>query len=374
MESSKIRVLALVGARPNFMKIAPLLRELQTRERFETTLVHTGQHCDASMSADFFRDRGIPEPDVNLAGGSGAHAAQTAQVLVGIEDLLVAQRPEVLLLVGDVNSTLAASLAAAKLLVPIAHVEAGLRSGDRSMPEEINRLVTDTLSTWCFTTEPAGGANLRREGIAEEKIHHVGNVMIDTLRANQAQANELDTLERLGLEAGGYALLTLHRPSNVDDRDTLSGLFEALEEIHRELPGVFPVHPRTSAAIRDLLGGKEPALQLLEPQGYLDFLRLMSQAKFVLTDSGGIQEETTALGVPCLTLRDSTERPITIEEGTNILVGSDADAVRNAARGILDGETKTGRVPDLWDGRASARIADILERDLWPTVEARARG
>lgn len=374
MESSKIRVLALVGARPNFMKIAPLLRELQTRERFETTLVHTGQHYDASMSADFFRDLGIPEPDVNLAVGSGSHAAQTAQVLVGIEDLLVAQRPEVLLLVGDVNSTLAASLAAAKLLIPIAHVEAGLRSGDRSMPEEINRLVTDTLSTWCFTTEPAGGANLRREGIAEEKIHHVGNVMIDTLRANQAQANELDTLERLGLEAGGYALLTLHRPSNVDDRDTLSGLFEALEEIHRELPVVFPVHPRTSAAIRDLLGGKEPALQLLEPQGYLDFLRLMSQAKFVLTDSGGIQEETTALGVPCLTLRDSTERPITIEEGTNILVGSHADAVRNAARGILDGETKTGRVPDLWDGRASARIADILERDLWPTVEARARG
>ncbi|MFP6630562.1 MAG: UDP-N-acetylglucosamine 2-epimerase (non-hydrolyzing) [Myxococcota bacterium] len=374
MESSKIRVLALVGARPNFMKIAPLLRELQTRERFETTLVHTGQHYDASMSADFFRDLGIPEPDVNLAVGSGSHAAQTAQVLVGIEDLLVAQRPEVLLLVGDVNSTLAASLAAAKLLIPIAHVEAGLRSGDRSMPEEINRLVTDTLSTWCFTTEPAGGANLRREGIAEEKIHHVGNVMIDTLRANQAQANELDTLERLGLEAGGYALLTLHRPSNVDDRDTLSGLFEALEEIHRELPVVFPVHPRTSAAIRDLLGGKEPALQLLEPQGYLDFLRLMSQAKFVLTDSGGIQEETTALGVPCLTLRDSTERPITIEEGTNILVGSHADAVRNAARGILDGETKAGRVPDLWDGRASARIADVLERDLWPTVEARARG
>ncbi len=374
MESSKIRVLALVGARPNFMKIAPLLRELQARERFETTLVHTGQHYDASMSADFFRDLGIPEPDVNLAVGSGSHAAQTAQVLVGIEDLLVAQRPEVLLLVGDVNSTLAASLAAAKLLVPIAHVEAGLRSGDRSMPEEINRLVTDTLSTWCFTTEPAGGENLRREGIAQEKIHQVGNVMIDTLRANQAQANELDTLERLGLEAGGYALLTLHRPSNVDDRDKLSGLFEALEEIHRELPVVFPVHPRTSAAIRDLLGGKEPALQLLEPQGYLDFLRLMSQAKFVLTDSGGIQEETTALGVPCLTMRDSTERPITIEEGTNILVGSDADAVRNAARGILDGETKTGRVPELWDGRASARIADILERDLWPTVEARARG
>ena len=374
MESPKIRVLALVGARPNFMKIAPLLRELRSRERFETTLVHTGQHYDAAMSADFFRDLGIPEPDVNLAVGSGSHAAQTAQVLVGVEDLLVEQRPEALLLVGDVNSTVAASLAAAKLLIPIAHVEAGLRSGDRSMPEEINRLVTDTLSTWCFTTEPAGDANLRREGIAEEKIHQVGNVMIDTLRANQARANELDTLERLGLEAGGYALLTLHRPSNVDDRATLSGLVEVLEEIHRELPVVFPVHPRTSAAIRDLLGGKEPALRLLEPQGYLDFLRLMSQAKFVLTDSGGIQEETTALGVPCLTMRDNTERPITIEEGTNILVGSHPDVVRDAARKILDGKAKTGRVPELWDGRASVRIADILERDLWPAVEARETG
>ncbi|MEE2672751.1 MAG: UDP-N-acetylglucosamine 2-epimerase (non-hydrolyzing) [Myxococcota bacterium] len=372
MESSKIRVLALVGARPNFMKIAPLLRELRARQRFQPTLVHTGQHYDASMSADFFRDLGIPEPDVNLAVGSGSHATQTAQVLVGVEQLLIEQRPEALLLVGDVNSTVAASLAAAKLLIPIAHVEAGLRSGDRSMPEEINRLVTDTLATWCFTTEPAGDANLRREGISEDKIHQVGNVMIDTLRANQAHADELDTLDRLGLESGGYALLTLHRPSNVDDRTTLTGLFEALEEIHREIPVVFPVHPRTSAAIRDLLGGKEPALRLLEPQGYLDFLRLMSQAKFVLTDSGGIQEETTALGVPCLTMRDNTERPITIEEGTNILVGSRADAVRNAARRILDGEAKTGRVPDLWDGRAAVRIADILERDLWPVVEARA--
>ncbi len=371
MERPKIRVLALVGARPNFMKIAPLLRELRARERFETTLVHTGQHYDASMSADFFRDLGIPEPDVNLAVGSGSHGAQTAQVLVGVEALLIEQHPDALLLVGDVNSTVAASLAAAKLGVPIAHVEAGLRSGDRSMPEEINRLVTDSLSTWCFTTEPAGDSNLRREGVAEEKIHQVGNVMIDTLRANQARADELDTLERLGLEAGGYALLTLHRPSNVDDPAKLSALFDVLEEIHRELPVVFPVHPRTKTAIRDLLGGVEPGLRLLEPQGYLDFLRLMSQARFVLTDSGGIQEETTVLGVPCLTMRENTERPITIDEGTNILVGSSADAVRNAARRILDGETKTGRVPALWDGRASARIADVLERDLWPSVAAR---
>jgi UDP-N-acetylglucosamine 2-epimerase (non-hydrolysing) len=372
LERPKIRVLALVGARPNFMKIAPLLRELRIRERFETTLVHTGQHYDASMSSDFFRDLGIPEPDVNLSVGSGSHASQTAQVLVRVEELLLEQRPDALLLVGDVNSTVAASLAAAKLLIPIAHVEAGLRSGDRSMPEEINRLVTDTLSSWCFTTEPAGDANLRREGVAEKKIHQVGNVMIDTLRANQARADDRDTLERLGLEAGRYALLTLHRPSNVDDPAKLSALFGVLEEIHRELPVVFPVHPRTSSAIRSLLCGEEPALRLLEPQGYLDFLRLMSQAKFVLTDSGGIQEETTVLGVPCLTLRENTERPITVDEGTNILVGSSAAAVRNAARRILDGETKTGRVPALWDGRASARIADVLERDLWPVVVARA--
>ena len=371
MERSKIRLLALVGARPNFMKMAPLLRELETRGRFETTLVHTGQHYDASMSGDFFRELGIPEPDVNLAVGSGSHAAQTAQVLVGVEELLIEKRPEAVLLVGDVNSTVAASLAAAKLLVPIAHVEAGLRSGDRTMPEEINRIVTDTLSTWCFTTEPAGDENLRREGIAEEKIHRVGNVMIDTLRANQARADELDTLERLSLESGRYALLTLHRPSNVDDPKTLAELFGALEEIHRELPVLFPVHPRTSAAIRDLLGGTPPALRLLEPQGYLDFLRLMSQAKFVLTDSGGIQEETTALGIPCLTLRENTERPITIEKGTNVLVGSRAEAVLRAARRILDGTAKAGQVPELWDGHAASRIADILERDLRPALTVR---
>ena len=364
MERSKIRVLVVAGARPNFMKIAPLLRELNAREAFEATLVHTGQHYDAAMSEDFFRDLGIPAPDVNLGVGSGSHAQQTAEVLVGIEKLLVEQRPDVLLLVGDVNSTVAASLAAAKLLVPVAHVEAGLRSGDRTMPEEINRLVTDTLSTWCFTTEPAGNENLLREGVDDSKIHLVGNVMIDTLRANQDRAKGRDTLERLGLEPGGYALLTLHRPSNVDDPAKLSALFAVLEEIHTELPVVFPCHPRTRTAIETLLGGTSPDLRILEPQGYLDFLKLMSAARVVLTDSGGIQEETTALGVPCLTLRDNTERPITVDEGTNELVGSDPEAVRRAARRILDGETRAGRVPALWDGHAAKRIADVLERDL----------
>jgi UDP-N-acetylglucosamine 2-epimerase (non-hydrolysing) len=241
------------------------------------------------------------------------------------------------------------------------------------MPEEINRLVTDTLSTWCFTTEPAGDENLRREGVEEEKIHLVGNVMIDTLRANQERAQKLDTLERLDLEQNRYALLTLHRPSNVDDPAKLSALFAVLEEIHRELPLVFPCHPRTRAAIETLLGGKPPELRMLEPQGYLDFLRLMSDARFVLTDSGGIQEETTALGIPCLTLRENTERPITIDEGTNVLVGSDPDAVRRAAREILDGEQKPGRVPSLWDGRSAARIADVLENDLWPLRDETSR-
>jgi UDP-N-acetylglucosamine 2-epimerase (non-hydrolysing) len=232
------------------------------------------------------------------------------------------------------------------------------------MPEEINRLVTDCLSTWCFTTEPAGDANLRNEGVDPSKIHLVGNVMIDTLRANEERARSLDTTRRLDLEPGRYALLTLHRPSNVDDPSKLAALFEVLEEIHRELPVVFPIHPRTRAAIEKLLGGKSPGLRLLEPQGYLDFLRLMMDAKLVMTDSGGIQEETTALGIPCLTLRDNTERPITVAVGTNILVGSDPEALRKAARTILDGESKSGRVPDLWDGRAATRIAEILERDL----------
>lgn len=234
------------------------------------------------------------------------------------------------------------------------------------MPEEINRLVTDTLSTWCFTTEPAGDDNLRREGVPDSKIHAVGNVMIDTLNANRDRAEKLDTLERLGLDRGGYALLTLHRPSNVDDPTVLRGLFGALEEIHTELPVVFPVHPRTSAAIRTTLGGVDPSLRLLEPQGYLDFLCLMLGAKFVLTDSGGIQEETTALGIQCLTLRDNTERPITVTLGTNTMVGPHPDAIRREARRLLDGCGKTGRVPDLWDGFAAGRIADILERDLAP--------
>ena len=364
-----IRVLAVAGARPNFMKIAPLLRELRSRGGFEATLVHTGQHYDEAMSESFFRDLGIPPPDLNLGVGSGPHGQQTARVLERMEDLLQERRPDALLVVGDVNSTLAAALAAVKLGVRVAHVEAGLRSFDRSMPEEINRVLTDAISDWLFITEPAAAENLRREGIAEERIHFVGNVMIDTLRAHLERARGLDTLARLGLEPRGYAVLTLHRPSNVDEPQTLRRLFAVLEEIHERAPVVFPVHPRTRDSIARLLGGEAPRLRLTEPLGYLDFLRLMADAALVLTDSGGVQEETTVLGVPCLTLRQNTERPVTVSEGTNCIVGTEPEAIRAAAFKVLDGELRRGRIPERWDGRAAQRIVDVLERDC-----AAARG
>jgi UDP-N-acetylglucosamine 2-epimerase (non-hydrolysing) len=360
----RVRVVAVAGARPNFMKLAPLLRALNETGCFETVLVHTGQHYDEAMSESFFRELGIAKPDVNLGVGSGSHAAMTAEVLRQIEPILVEQKPDALIVVGDVNSTLAAALAASKLGIRIAHVEAGLRSGDRGMPEEINRLLTDAISDWMFVTEPAGRENLLREGVDAARIHFVGNVMIDTLVANLARAREQGTLARLGLRAGQYVALTLHRPSNVDDPAKLAALFDVFEHLHRELPVVFPVHPRTRAAIAQKLGGRAPLLLATEPLGYLDFLALMADARFVLTDSGGVQEETTALGVPCLTMRDNTERPITVSEGTNTLVGTDPAAIRGAVARLLNGETKRGRVPSLWDGQASTRIASILTREL----------
>lgn len=363
--SEPIRILAVAGARPNFMKIAPLMHEFARRpERFEPILVHTGQHYDKAMSDSFFRDLGIPEPDVNLGVGSGSHGHQTAQVLMKIEDLLVERRPHAVLVVGDVNSTIAATLAAVKMHIPVAHVEAGLRSGDREMPEEVNRVLTDAVSEWLFTTESAAGANLAREGIPEEKIHFVGNVMIDTLLTHKKKAEALDTLERLGLEEGRYAVLTLHRPSNVDHADRLSELFEVLARLNREVPVVFPIHPRTAKAVEENLGGKKPDLHLTDPLGYLDFMRLLMGAQMVLTDSGGIQEETTALGVPCLTLRTSTERPVTVTEGTNEIVGTDPTAIEAAITRLRSGAPRTGRSPALWDGGAAARIVDVLERDL----------
>jgi UDP-N-acetylglucosamine 2-epimerase (non-hydrolysing) len=360
----RIRVLAVAGARPNFMKIAALLRELEGRQAFEVFLVHTGQHYDASMSDRFFAELGIREPDVNLEVGSGSHAAMTAQVLQRIEPVIQAQRPDVVAVVGDVNSTLAAALAAVKLGVPVAHVEAGLRSFDRAMPEEINRVLTDALSEWLFVTEPSGVDHLRREGIEPSRIHLVGNVMIDTLLAHVARARERRVPETLGVAPGEYAVLTLHRPSNVDDPGRLGRLFDAIEEIHEELPVVFPMHPRTAAAIASRLGGRRLRLAVKEPLGYLDFLGLMADARLVLTDSGGIQEETTVLGVPCLTLRDNTERPVTVTHGTNRIVGSDPEVIRAEVHKILSGAASRGGVPELWDGRAAERITGVLQRDL----------
>ena len=360
----RVRVLCVAGARPNFMKIAPLLREFNSRDTFESFLVHTGQHYDARMSENFFRDLGIPAPDINLGVGSGTHAEQTAHVLMKLEAVLLNERPDLVLVVGDVNSTLAATIAAVKLDIPVAHVEAGLRSGDRTMPEELNRLMTDVVASWLFTTEADGEANLLREGIDPARIHFVGNVMIDTLLANLERAKKLDTLERLGLTEGKFCLLTLHRPSNVDDPARLAELFGALEEIHDRVPIVFPVHPRTATNISEALGGRDLKFQIIEPQDYLDFLRLMADAKIVLTDSGGVQEETTALGTPCFTLRDSTERPITVTHGTNTMVGADREVILREVMATLDGNPKVGNVPDLWDGKASERIANVLERDF----------
>jgi UDP-N-acetylglucosamine 2-epimerase (non-hydrolysing) len=362
--AARPRVVVVAGARPNFMKVAPLLAEIERRGTLEAVLVHTGQHYDAAMSDGFFRDLGIRAPDANLEVGSASHAVQTAEVLMRIEPVLLAQPTAAVVVVGDVNSTLAATIAAVKLGIPVAHVESGLRSFDRSMPEEINRLLTDAVSTWLFVSEPSGERNLRAEGVDPAQIHFVGNVMIDTLLAQLERARDLDTLARLGLEPRSYAVLTLHRPSNVDDPAKLGALFDVLEEIHERLPVVFPVHPRTAETIRTRLGGRRLALRTTEPLGYLEFLRLTADARLVLTDSGGIQEETTVLGVPCLTLRSNTERPVTVEQGTNRIVGNDPHVIRSEVRKILEGDARSGRVPELWDGRAAARIVDVLERDL----------
>jgi UDP-N-acetylglucosamine 2-epimerase (non-hydrolysing) len=348
------------------MKIAPLLREMHARAGFEPLLVHTGQHYDEAMSAGFFRDLGIPEPDVNLDVGSGSHAEQTAQALQRIERELLERRPDAVVVVGDVNSTLAATLAAVKLHIPVAHVEAGLRSGDRSMPEEVNRLMTDAVCEWLFTTEPAGEQNLLREGIAPERIHFAGNVMIDTLLANVERARKLAIPARYDVRPGNYSVVTLHRPSNVDDPERLAELVALLEELHTRVPVVFPLHPRTAKAIEGLQLGRAPEFHALEPLGYLDFLGLVCDARWVLTDSGGLQEETTALGIPCLTLRDSTERPITVTQGTNTIVGLDTAVLRSELDKLFAGETKAGRVPERWDGQAAKRIIDVLERDLGP--------
>jgi len=356
-------LLHVVGARPNFMKIAPVLEACGRRPRLQSTLVHTGQHYDEKMSRLFFEELSIPRPDVDLEVGSGSQAAQTALILQRIEPLLVERRPDVVLVVGDVNSTVACGLAAVKLGIRLAHVEAGLRSFDRSMPEEINRLVTDAISDLLFVTEQSGLDNLAREGVAPEKVHFVGNVMIDTLVKHRASAERSGILERLRLASGGYAVLTLHRPANVDDAATFARLLEPIAELSREVPVVFPVHPRTRAALAAVSSAWPVGADVrpIEPLGYLDFLKLTSDARLVLTDSGGIQEETTILGVPCVTLRDNTERPVTITHGTNVLAGTDGPGIRDAIARARAGRAAPASPPPLWDGRAAERIADVLE-------------
>lgn len=360
-----MKILNIVGARPNLMKIAPLMEAYAAAPEIEPVLVHTGQHYDRNMSDLFFRELGIPEPDLNLGVGSGSHAEQTAEIMKAFEPVVIEERPDWVLVVGDVNSTIACGLVAVKLGVRLAHVEAGLRSFDRGMPEEINRILTDSISDLLFCTEQSGVENLRREGVASEKVHLVGNVMIDTVLRHRARAEASTLLEELGLAAGGYAVLTLHRPANVDDPAVLSQLLDAIEVVQRDLVVVFPAHPRTRAQLEGDLAARVASLdglRILEPVGYLDFLKLMSSARLVLTDSGGIQEETTILQVPCITLRESTERPITVDVGSNQVVGRDPQRILAAYRGVLSGEDEGGGIPPLWDGRSAARIVEILRR------------
>lgn len=355
----------IAGARPNFMKIAPVLRAAAAyADRLQCRIVHTGQHYDHGMSDVFFADLGIPEPDHHLGCGGGSHAEQTARIMVAYEELCLREQPAMVVVVGDVNSTLACAIVARKLHVPVAHIEAGLRSGDRTMPEEINRLVTDAIADHFFVTEPSGVEHLRREGKPEAAIHHVGHVMVDNLMYQK------ERLAREGLVQGHspaykqanphYGVVTLHRPSNVDDPAVLVGLAGALDEVSRRLPLAFPVHPRTLRNLERFKIELAPAITLLPPLGYMDFLNLWQDARIVLTDSGGMQEETTALGIPCLTLRHNTERPITIEQGTNTLVGTDAATIVAEAATIVAGGGKRGRRPDLWDGHAAERIVGIL--------------
>jgi len=355
-----MHILHVVGARPNFMKVAPVLRALATRSGIQQTLVHTGQHYDANMSDVFFEQLGMPAPDVNLEVGSGSHAQQTAQIMSKFELVVLERKPDFVVVYGDVNSTVAAALVCAKLMVRVAHVEAGLRSYDRTMPEEINRIVTDRLADLLFTPSTDGDENLIREGVDQGRIHFVGNVMIDTLIRMLPAARKCIPAEL----PDRYALVTLHRPANVDDLDWLSSMLQTLGDIGEGMAVLFPVHPRTrqrlAEAKLDRVNGDR--LRLMEPLPYLDFLALQTRATVVITDSGGIQEETTFLGVPCLTVRENTERPVTISAGTNVLVGRSPARIRAAVADVLAGNWVKGRVPELWDGHAAERIAAIIER------------
>jgi len=368
MGEQTMRILSVVGARPNFMKIAPIVKACKASKTIEPLLVHTGQHYDRRMSDLFFHQLGIPEPDINLEVGSASHAVQTAEIMKAFEPVLLSHKPKAVLVVGDVNSTIACGLVAAKLGIKLIHVEAGLRSFDRSMPEEINRVLTDSISDFLFCTEQSGVDNLIREGIPREKIFLVGNVMIDTLLQNKIKAEESNILNQLNLNSNGFLVLTLHRPSNVDNHVVLDRIVSALEVIQCDMPIIFPVHPRVrSNLISSRIGErieKLPNVQLTNPLGYLDFIKLMSSATLVLTDSGGIQEETTILKVPCLTLRENTERPITVEVGSNQVVGTKTENITAAYKKIIEGNWQEPQMPPLWDGNAAERIVSLLIKNI----------
>ena len=361
-----LKVLLIAGARPNFMKVAPIYAEMKRRDsEFVPMIVHTGQHYDAAMSDAFFEDLGMPKPDIYLGVGSGSHAVQTAKIMTEFEPVVLEHKPDWVLVVGDVNSTIACALVCAKLGIKIAHVEAGLRSRDRAMPEEINRILTDSISDLLLTTSQDADVNLDQEGIRGGRVKFVGNVMIDSLLEHLKIAENSPVRTELGIEAGEYGVMTLHRPSNVDEKDVFEGILDALVTVAEKLPIIFPVHPRTRGKITEFGLDEKIAssnIRLIEPLGYLDFMRLYSGAKLVLTDSGGLQEETTVLGIPCLTLRHNTERPVTIELGTNVLVGTDPEKIKQAAAEVLDGgkHREDAKIPPLWDGKASGRICDEL--------------
>ncbi len=363
-----MKILNIVGARPNFMKMAPIIEAMNRYpDAIQHVLVHTGQHYDQKMSKAIFDDLGMPKPDIDLEVGSGSHAEQTARIMIAFEKVCIVEKPDLVIVVGDVNSTMACTITAKKLGIKVAHVEAGLRSRDMGMPEEINRLCTDVLCDYLFITDHFAKENLLAEGVAEDRIIFVGNVMIDTLVKHRKIAEQLDVIKKLGLEKREYATLTLHRPSNVDDRDIFEGILKALQVISMELPVIFPIHPRTRKMAEQFglehyfnVGEKVEGVWITEPLGYLEFLHLNMHAKLVLTDSGGLQEETTVLGVPCITMRNNTERPITCEVGTNVVVGNDGEKIVSAARNILVGNKIPATIPEKWDGRAAERIVDWL--------------
>lgn len=364
-----LKILSIVGARPNFIKVAPLHRAFSRYDGLESKIVHTGQHYDARMSDVFFKQLELPKPDYFLGVGGGTHSQQTARTMLAFEPILEAENPDALLVVGDVNSTIACALVAAKAQIPVVHVEAGLRSGDRRMPEEINRILTDRISDYLFVTEQAGLDNLKAENVPDEKVFFVGNVIIDSLVHYREKARRLSLLNSLGVKSKEYVLMTMHRPANVDHEAGLRSILEIIKNTAAQCPVLFPIHPRTRINLVQFGLWSEmkaiPNLHLLEPQGYLEFLHLMENASLIVTDSGGIQEESTFLQVPCLTFRDSTERPVTVELGTNLLLADlDPQTAHRHVLAILGGKMKQGSIPPLWDGQAAGRIADVLTGNL----------